>query len=186
MLEHFFRNLPTLETERLILRKLKYEDKSDIFKYAKNPKVAEHVIWYAHQNEMDTIDFLNFTYDSYNKNLPASWGIEWKENNKIIGTVGFNSFDVQNQKGEIGYALSQEYWGKGIIVEACKEIIEIGFKQLFLNRIEARCSPENVNSAKVLEKLGFTFEGILRQQIFAKEKFWDLKIYSLLLEDFRK
>ena len=57
------------------------------------------------------------------------------------------------------------------------------FKDLKLNRIEARCMVENLASAKVLEKLGFIFEGIMRKQIFAKEKYWDVKIYSLLKDD---
>ncbi len=186
MLEHFFRNLPTLETDRLILRKLKYEDKMDIIEYAKNPKVAEFVVWEPHQNEMDTIDFLNMIYDSYTKNLGGSWGIELKENNKIIGTAGFVKYDSCNFKAELGYALSYDHWNKGIITEACKKIIEVGFNQLELNRIEARCMPLNLNSIRVLEKLKFKFEGTLLQSMVIKEKISDIKLFALLKQDYEK
>ena len=113
MLEHVFINLPTLETERLRLRKLLYSDQADIFEYASNPEVAKHLLWEAHQSEFDTIQFLNLVYEAYNKNNAAPWGIELKSINKIIGTVGFVNWDKERNEMEIGYALSQNYWNKG-------------------------------------------------------------------------
>ena len=162
MLPNIFTNLPTLETERLILRKLLYSDKSDIFKYARNPEVTKYILWYPHQTEMDTLEFLNIVYEEYRKNRPASWGIETKETNKIIDTAGFVNWDEKNHKAEIGYVLSQDFWNNGLASEAVKEILKFGFENLDLNRIEARCNKSNVASSKLLEKLGFTFEGVLR------------------------
>jgi len=183
MLPNIFTNLPSLETEKLILRKLLYSDKKDIFEYAKKSEVAKDVLWYPHQTEMDTLEFLNTIYEEYRKNRPAPWGILLKENNKIIGTAGFVNCDEINHKAEIGYVLSKVYWGKGIMSEAVKEIIKFGFESLELNRIEARCNTSNIASGKLLEKIGFTYEGVLREQLVVKGKFKDMKIYSLLSKD---
>lgn len=183
MIDQIFTNLPTLQTDRLILRKLEYSDQKDIFEYAQNPSVSKYLVWYPHKTEIDSLSFLNLVYDCYNHNKPAPWGISLKERNKIIGTAGFISLDKVNHKAELGFALSEDYWNRGLISEACKIIIKFGFQDLKLNRIEARCMVENLASAKVLEKLGFIFEGIMRKQIFIKEEYWDMKIYSLLRDD---
>lgn len=183
---NIFSNLPTLETNRLKLRKVLYSDRDDIFEYASNPNVAKYTIWYAHKNEFDTIEFLNIIYEGYRTNKPAPWGIELKENSKFIGTIGFVGWDIDNYKAEIGYALSENYWNKGIATEAALKVINFGFKIMKLNRIEARCNNDNIQSSRVLEKLGFTFEGLLREQLLVKGKFKDMKLYSLLAEEFKK
>ena len=110
MLDGFFINLPQLETERLLLRKLEYTDKQDIFEYASNPEVSKYMPWEAHGGEIDTLDFLNIAYDNYNNDRPASWGIVLKSKKKIIGTAGFASLDKINLRAEFGYAISQDYW----------------------------------------------------------------------------
>ncbi len=70
----FLLNFQLLETERLHLRKLLYSDQADIFEYAKNPEVAKHLLWDTHQNEFDTIQFLNLVYEAYNHNNASSMG----------------------------------------------------------------------------------------------------------------
>jgi len=186
LLERIFISLPTLETERLILRKLEYSDKSDIFEYAKNPEVAKYVMWEHHQEEIDTIAFLNVIYDAYNKNEPSSWGIKLKENSKIIGTIGFVKWDKVSKIGEIGYALSQEYWGKGIITEAVKEIVKLGFNKMELQKITAHCIAENLGSKKVLLKSGFKFDGFFPKQATVKGKLVDIKWFSISAVDYNK
>ncbi len=184
MLDRIFISLPTLETERLILRKLLYSDKNDIFSYAQNPKVAQHVLWDAHQSNFDTLEFLNIVYEAYNKNNAAPWGIQLKNEDKIIGTSGFVSWDKEKKEAEIGFALAEEYWNKGIITEANIEIIKFGFEKMKLNKIVSRCKPENIGSYKVLEKCGFTFDGVIEKQIIIKEKPEDMKVYSYISDNY--
>ena len=185
MLDHIFISLPTLVTERLILRKLEYSDKKSIFSYAKNPEVAKHVLWDAHQNEFDSLEFLNTVYGAYNKNKAAPWGIQFKENTNIIGTAGFVQWDKENKEAEIGYALSQEYWNKGLITEAVNAIIKFGFHQMKLEKITSRCKPENIASYKVLEKCGLNFDGVVKKQIWMKGEFHDMMMYSLISNDYK-
>ena len=186
MLEHFFVSLPTLETDRLILRKIEYSDKSDIFEYAKNPEVAKYVLWEPHKEEIDTIAFLNIIYAAYNKNKTAPWGIQIKENSKMVGTVGFVKWDKENKTGEIGYALSQEYWGKGIITEAVKEIVKFGFDKMELKKITAHCISENLASEKVLLKSGFNSDGLFPKHATVKGNLVDIKWFSITLDNYKK
>lgn len=158
LLDHFFMNLPTLETERVILRKLKSTDKDAIFEYSQNPNVARHVLWNTHESILDTLEFLNKIFEAYNKNKPASWGICLKNNpDKVIGTVGFVNIDKEKRTGEIGYVLSEEHWGKGLMPEIISKIVNFCKRELNLNEIYARVINENLASIRVLEKCGFTF-----------------------------
>ncbi|MFZ1289799.1 MAG: GNAT family N-acetyltransferase [Melioribacteraceae bacterium] len=179
MLSHIFINLPTLETERLILRKLEYSDRDDIFEYAKNPEVAKYVLWEAHKSEIDTIEFLNLIYESYNKNEAAPWGIQLKESLKIIGSVGFVNWNKDNNSAEIGFVLSQKFWNKGYISEAVNEVIKFGFDNMQLNKIIARCKPENISSEKVLLKSGMEFIGILNENLIIKGELCDMKLFEI-------
>ncbi|MBK7104608.1 MAG: GNAT family N-acetyltransferase [Ignavibacteriae bacterium] len=172
-------NLPRLETERLILRKIEYSDRFDIYEYAKNPEVAKYVLWEAHKSEIDTIAFLNLIYEGYNKNEPAPWGIELKENSKIIGTVGFVNLNKENNSGEIGFVLAQKFWNKGFVSEAVKKIIQFGFEEMKLHKIIARCKLENISSEKVLLKSGFIFIGILKDNLFIKGELCDMKLFEI-------
>lgn len=184
LLNNIFTNLPTIETERLRLRKLKYSDQKDIFVYAHNPKVAEHVLWEAHSNEFDTIQFLNLVYEAYNHNRAAPWGIEIKNGQNIIGTVGFVNYYPDKREAEIGYALSEKYWGKGLTTEAVGEVIKYGFEQMELNLITARCKLQNIPSYRVLEKCNFNFDGIIKNQLEIKGKLEDMRMYSLSKKEY--
>lgn len=184
MLDHLFISLPTLETERLRLRKLLYSDKKAIFEYAKNPEVAKHVLWYEHKSEFDTIEFLNTVYEAYNKNKAAPWGIELKSNNKLIGTAGFVAWDKNSREAEIGYTLSQDYWNMGLTTEAVNKIISFGFEKMKLTKILSRCKPSNVASYKVLEKVGFTFDTIIQGQMVIKGKLEDMRMYYYTAIDY--
>jgi len=185
LLNNIFTSLPTIETERLILRKLRYSDQKDIFEYAKNPRVAEHLIWEAHKNEFDTIQFLNLVYDAYNHNNAAPWGIELKDNGNLVGTIGFINYFEKKNEAEIGYAISEEYWGMGLITEALKEVIKFGFENMKLNMITARCKPANNASFRVLEKCHFKFDGIFQKQMEIKGKLEDMRMYSLSQKDYK-
>ncbi|MBW4494589.1 MAG: GNAT family N-acetyltransferase [Oscillatoria princeps RMCB-10] len=178
-----FGELPALETDRLLLRKMTMEDAADMFEYASNPDVAKFTTWRAHKSVEDSELFLRAVMDEYRKHEPSSWGIEEKFERKLIGTCGFANWSPSDFRGEIGYALSRKYWGKGYMTEAVRAAIDFGFRTLQLNRIEARCEIKNIASARVMEKAGMRFEGILRQHAFYKGAFRDLKMYSILRKE---
>lgn len=178
-----FRGNPALETERLILRKLEIADAKDVFEYARNPEVTKYMTWETHKSIEDAEGFINWTLERYKKDEAGEWGIELKETGRIIGAMGFVQLDLQNSCGVLGYALSKDYWGKGIMTEAVRRLIRFCFEEMKLNRIEAIHASENEASGRVMQKAGMSFEGLLRQKMYAKGRFWDVKQYAILKED---
>jgi len=185
-IEDIFSNIPILYTKSLILKKMTLKDAEDLFEYASDPEVTKYVTWAPHKSIDDSIDFLKSVLRRYENNEVSEWGIVYKENNKFIGTCGYVLWVPVHSLAEIAYALSGEYWGKGLMTEAVKEVIKYGFEKMNLNRIYARCFVENIGSQKVLEKVGMKFEGILREQMFIKSKFSDMKIYSILRKEYHE
>ncbi|MDI7743123.1 GNAT family protein [Lysinibacillus fusiformis] len=183
-IETIYKDLPVLETERLILRKVTVDDAEDMFSYASNEEVTKYVTWNPHKTLTDTKEFINLIISKYESSQVAPWGIEYKANGKFIGTIDFVWWQPNHKIAEIGYVISQDYWGKGFTTEAAKEIMKFGFTNMDLVRIQARCFLENIGSARVMEKAGMSFEGIIRKGMYVKEQHQDLKMYSILEEEF--
>jgi len=110
-------------------------------------------------------------------------GLALCRGDRLIGSIGFNRLDWTARVCEIGYWIDRDEEGKGTITRACRTLINYAFEQLEMNRIEIRCSTENLRSAAVPERLGFTKEGVLRQAELVKGKLHDFNIYGLLAED---
>lgn len=186
MAETIFKGNPTLETERLILRRLAPDDAQDIFAYASDADVTEYVLWPTHKTTEDSRAFISFTLERYEKDLAGDWGVVLKENGRLIGTVGFRWADMDNRSGEIGYVLAKQYWGQGIIPEAAGRVLKFAFEEMGLNRIECYHLLPNEKSGRVMQKLGMTYEGTAREETFAKGRFWDVKQYAILKSDWEK
>lgn len=182
-IEDIYSNLPTLETDRLILRKITINDMDDMFHYCSNDEVTKYLVWDTHKSIDDTKAFIDFSLERYETHQLSPWGIEDKENGNFIGTIDFITWDTKHKTAEIGYALSHVYWGKGVMTEAAKRIISFGFEHMDLTRIQARCFVDNIGSERVMQKCGMTFEGVLRKSMFVKGEHRDLKIYSILKEE---
>lgn len=182
--QDIYKEIPSFETERIILRKITMDDLEDMFEYGSDEEVSKYVTWDRHKTTNDTKEFIEFVLGRYENGELAPWGIELKENGKIIGTVDFVSWLPHHNNAEIGYVLSKPYWGKGITTEAANELIRFGFEKMDLVRIQARCFMENRGSERVMEKLGMTYEGVIRKGMFTKGEHRDLKLYSLLKEEF--
>ncbi|KAB8135752.1 GNAT family N-acetyltransferase [Gracilibacillus oryzae] len=182
-IEKIYGDLPVLETDRLILRKVTLEDVEDMFYYASNDDVSKYVTWDTHKTIADAKGFVEFILQRYENKQVAPWGIEYKDNGKFIGTVDFVWWEPLQRTAEIGYVISKDYWGQGITTEAAREIIQFGFENMDLVRIQARCLTENIGSGRVMEKAGMTFEGVLRKALVMKGEHHDIKMYSILREE---
>ncbi len=180
-----FGDLPELETPRLLLRKLKPEDASDMFEYASDPEVARDVTWEAHRTMEDSLGFLNYVVQKYARKETSEWGLVLKESGKLVGTCGFVWWRPEHAKAEFGYALSRKYWGRGLMTEAAAAVIAFAFGKMKLHRLEARCITTNAGSEKVMLKNGMKYEGLLRDVVYEKGGFKSLKVYSILAPEFR-
>lgn len=128
-IKDIYEDLPVLETERLILRKITMDDAEAMFSYASIDEVSQYVTWETHRTLDDSKSFISHVLKQYNEGMVAPWGIELKENGKFIGTIDFVWWKPRQKTAEIGYVLSPEYWGRGITTEALREVIKFGFLQ---------------------------------------------------------
>jgi ribosomal-protein-alanine N-acetyltransferase len=173
----------TIESERLLLRKLTINDAPDIYEYASDVEVSKFTTWENHGIIDDTYTFLNMVLQNYENDHPSDWGIVYKDTNKVIGTCGWVYLNEVHHRAEIGYALSRNYWNQGLITEAVRTSLSFGFNELDLNRIEARCMAENVGSERVMQKVGMHYEGLIREQMFVKGRYVNLNLYAILKSD---
>lgn len=181
-----FGDLPEIETDRLVLRKMKLDDAGDVFDYASDPDVARYVIWDAHRSIKDSESFLALVVEGYRNGELGTWGMEDRESGKLIGTCGYDgSWQPAHASAEIGYALSRRYWGRGLMPEAVTALLEFGFGRMKLNRIVARCFAPNTASEKVMRKVGMSYEGTLREHLYLKDAYQDLKVYSILKSEYQ-
>ncbi|WP_335872006.1 GNAT family N-acetyltransferase [Bacillus sp. 2205SS5-2] len=169
-----------LQTNRLVLREITEEDAEALFLYFSQDVAMK----FYGQNPFQHLDqAVRLTRAMKNAEIEKKafrWGMESKETGKLIGTIGFNQYQPWNNKAEIGYDLNPEYWRKGYTEEALRAILSYGFEELDLHRIGATVFLENEPSYKLLEKLGFSREGVLRDYLYSYESFHDVFMYSLL------
>jgi len=184
-LKRIFSNIPTLETKRLILRGITIKDTADMYEYSQDLAVTKYLLWKEHQSQNETKSHISFLEKKYASGEFYDWGITLKETGKFIGTVGFSDINTDHRRGEIGYVLNPAFWNKGIAAEAAAAVIEFGFFDLDLNRIEARHMDGNNASAAVMKKCGMTYDGTLEKYMFVKNEFKTIHVYSVLKENYK-
>ncbi len=188
MNKHFiyniFSRIPMLETEHLLLRRMKIEDANDMFEYASQQIVTKYLIWNPHPDRAYTRDYLAFVQKQYEDGEFYDWSIIYKPEMKMIGTCGFTAFDDENNTGEIGYVLNPDYWGQGLMAEAVMEVLSFGFLKLNLHRIEAKYMEGNTASRRVMEKCGMSYEGTHREAMYIKNIYKTISICAILRSDF--
>lgn len=181
-----FRNPPELKTERLILRRLKRTDASDMYEYACRPEVTKYLLWTPHPSKQYTERYLAYIQTRYYIGEFYDWALTLRDSGKMIGTCGFTSFDFTNGSAEIGYVLNPDYWGQGYAAEAIRAVMRIGFLVFGFHRIEAKFMEDNAQSLRVTEKVGMKFEGVRRDAMFIKGKYENIGVSAILAEEFGK
>lgn len=171
---------PELETERLLLKEIVNEDARGIFNCFSNNEVTRYYGQDTLTNLEEAKEFVDYFARSYKEKRGIRWGIQNKGQNNIIGTIGFNAWSRKHKRAEIGYELHPQHWRKGYAYEAASKIIAYGFSELELTRIGAVVFTENKASDRLLSKLGFEKEGILRNYMYQSGISHDTNIYSLL------
>lgn len=172
-------SFPILETSRLDLIEIKQDHLPDLFELFSDENVTRYYNIKTLTEENEAQKFVDWFQSRFKDKLSVRWGIALKSEKKIIGTIGFNNF-TKEHRANLGYDLQKKYWNKGYMTESLNAVIEFGFKVLEINRIEAEVMQGNIISERVLEKLGFKKEGILRQWMFWNGNHYDMSMYSLL------
>ena len=176
---------PIFKTKRLILRPLQKSDAQSIYEYAKLDTVGPLAGWEPHESIKNTEDFITYAFRKKDYGQPGVYSIILKETGKMIGTIEIHSY--KEQKGAIGFVLNPEYWNKGYVTEASKACIIYALEILELKRLEYCHFPHNIASKRVCEKLGFVFEGVLRNKYLLYDgTVLDDVVYSLTTEDYNE
>ena len=145
--------VPTLETERLILRPLSIDDLDAVYKWASDPRVNKYMIYPLYKSKDDGVEWLNTLYEDDGK---KDFGFVLKETGELIGSGGIyyhSDIDVWS----IGYNLSYDYWNRGLVTEAMTKIIEWARQSFTVHVVAATFAIGNIGSQRVMEKLGMTF-----------------------------
>lgn len=168
---------------KCIIRKWKLSDAKDLAKALSNRKVQDNLrdgLPYPYL-EQDANNYISSML-SANENDTFAFAITIDD--KAIGSIGvFRQQNIHRQTAEMGYYISEEYWGKGFMTEAVKQICEYVFEHSDIIRIYAEPFSCNMGSCRVLEKAGFQYEGTLRSNAIKNSKVMDMKMYSLLREE---
>lgn len=175
-----FKDLPTLETGRLLLRKISLDDASDFFEFASDPEVAIYTTWNPHQSIEQSRKTIDSILARYEAGAPGAWGITLKPSPKLIGYCGLSHWEPAHRKANLFYFLGRPYWGQGLVTEAVQALLDFGFNRLDLNRVEANGHPENRATFKVLAKAGLQYEATYRQDFIKNGLYEDSEIWSIL------
>ena len=153
--------LPDVETDRLYLRQRTSADAEDIFAYARLPEVSVPAGFPAVETLADDLYYIEHIYPSNlaKENIPSGYGITLKGTDKVIGSIDF-PHRHGDKTLEIGYLLHPDYWGQGIVPEAGRAMLKVGFELLGLDKIILICYDYNKQSQAVARKLGFTLETV--------------------------
>lgn len=178
-----FKKFPTIQTQRLILRQLILADTDGIFAIRSNYEVTKYNSGAAYQTKSQAEDLITGIQAEYDEHKAVRWGITLKPDDTVIGMTGFNYWHQVDNRASIGFDLAQVHWRKGIMREAVTAMINFGFTEMKLHRIEADASIYNTASIGLLTSLGFQQEGLQREQYYEDDAYHDLAIFALLEGD---
>ena len=168
---------------RCKIRKWELSDAKDLAIALSNRKVQDNLrdgLPYPY-TEQDGADYISAML-SVNEDETFAFAIT--ADNNVVGSISvFRQGNIHRQTAELGYYVAEEYWGKGIMTEAVKQICEYVFGNSDIIRIYAEPFAYNIASCRVLEKAGFQYEGTLRSNAVKNSKVIDMKMYSLLKEE---
>lgn len=169
-----------LTTDRLLLRPYKRTDACRVQALAGEREVAETTLAIPHPYSIEAAESWIENHAKLIENGEAyPFAMVLRDDNLLIGTMTIRT-DYQHNKGELAYWVGKDYWGQGYATEAAKRITQFGFDELTLNRVFAQAMSRNKGSTKVMEKVGMSYEGTLKQELFHWGKYEDVDVYGLL------
>lgn len=179
---HLYQPFPVMDLSDIILRELVDEDASDYFDYMSRPEMSEYLsTGTMPQNLESALNDVKYWGGLFRNKRSFYWGIALKDNNKLIGTIGFNNVSSTHLRAEISYDLSSKFWGKGIMLKSMKNVLKFSDNSLGLIRIQATVVINNTPSIKLLERCNFIREGILKKYEVIMNEHKDYYMYARVI-----
>jgi ribosomal-protein-serine acetyltransferase len=172
--------------EEIILKTLEIDESELLFHLVEKNRayLREWLPWVdTNVTAEESKAFIQSAREQQEQNLGFQCGIWFRH--QLVGVIGFQRIDWMNKNVEIGYWLSENFQGNGIITKSCKSLIDYAFHILQLHRVQLRCATENKKSASVIERLGFRKEGITRQAEFLYDHYVYLCVYGITASEWK-
>jgi ribosomal-protein-alanine N-acetyltransferase len=177
-------DLPVLETERLVLRPYALADAPRVQQMCGDDAVASTVLNMLHPYPDGAAEkWISTHADSFRQSTEVTLAITLKPSGMVVGSVAL-SVNKNHKRGELGFMVAKDHWNRGYCTEAVRAVVRYGFGVIGLVRIQAMHFPRNTASGRVMQKLGMTREGLLRQYVCNRGVFEDLLVYSILRPEF--
>ncbi len=175
-----------LKTKRLNIRELELKDIDNVHQLHSLPETDEFNTLGIPKTIQVTKTILSEWLDEQNQNPRNSYvfGIELEEVRKFIGLIAINLGKKNYRTAEVWFKVHKDFWRNGYTTDALTKMLDFGFNQLQLHRIEAGCAIDNIASSKVLEKVGMTREGLKRKKLPIRGEWKDNYFYAILEEYF--
>lgn len=180
-------SVTTMETERLVIRRFRAEDREDLYDYLSRPEAVRFEPYDVYGRDAAAEEAARRSQST------AFWAVCLKATGKLIGNVYFERYGSEEfMTWEIGYVFNPDYWGKGYATEACVRVMDHAFRNLRARRIVAMCNPLNTASWKLMERLNMRREGLLLKNVYFKrdgagEPVWcDTYLYAILADEWAR
>ena len=175
-------DFPELSAGAWRLRPIDSGDVPAMQAYLSDAEVIEHTS-YEVQRPRDIEALVQFYKHAFARKTDIRWAIAQESSRTMVGSCGLSAFHERHRRAELGYDLAREAWGKGAASAVARRVLQFGFEELQLNRIEAMVMAGNDRSERVLDRLGFQREGLLRHYKFARGAFSDYTVWAMIRED---
>lgn len=176
---------PQLETKRLVLREMQPDDAEALFRVLSDAEVMRYYDSQPFTTLEESFQTIARHRRRFEQQEAIRWGITLKGENIVIGNCGF-AWEMQDRCAELGYVLSRSYWRQGIMTEALQAVLAFGFDTKHVHRVEAEVMVNNIASIRTLQKLHFQEEGVMRERALVGDQFYDLKLFSLLIDEWKQ
>ncbi len=176
-----------IETPRLILRPFRDGDEEAMFTWTSDPEVTRYLRFRTHTDISQCVEFLNVVKDGGTFPHSMNFAITLKERGTPIGSIGIDTENVNDRRGDVGYGLKRSEWGKGYMSEALPRVLLFGFQQMNLHRIEATHCVDNPASGRVMEKANMVKEAdCLRHYVLSNQVgYMDSALYAAFADTYQ-
>jgi RimJ/RimL family protein N-acetyltransferase len=178
---------PAIQTSRLMFRALTVDDFDAVHEYASDPVVTRYTAFGPNTLEQ-TKGFLQLVSGESSQEDRAiyTFGLVHKQTGKLIGSCGLTRSNTNGPQYGFGYVLHKDWWRQGLASEASAALVKFGFGELRAHRLWAHVFVGNTASERVLQKLGFRYEGCALQAFFVRDAWHDLQTFAMLRSEWEK
>lgn len=171
-------------TDRLLIREFTLADEDAVHEYGSDPEVVRFMPWGPNTRE-DTRGYLERVIAGQQKEPREGYdmALVLRENNQLIGACGIHITRPDVREAMLGYCQHRSYWGQGYMSEAARAMVGFAFERLKLHRVYATCDSSNVGSRRVMEKIGMSYEGRMRDHMLIRGAWRDSLIHAILETD---